>query len=396
MVNDVKPLYYGRQLIEEDDIEAVANCLRSDFLTQGPEVRRFEDALCEETGAKYAVAVANGTAALHLACLAAGVAPGDVGITSTITFVASANAVRYAGGTVRFCDVDPDTGLLSIASLEERLREVRPKVILPVDLTGAVADLPAVQALAKRSGALVIEDAAHSIGARYDVEGETFRAASCRHSDMAILSFHPVKHVTTAEGGAITTNDEALYKDLLDRRTHGITKDPKRLETNDGPWYYEQQSLGLNYRITDMQCALGVSQMRKLGRFVERRRAIAHRYDAAFASSSDVIRPLHVPAGGRSSYHLYVVRLVARPGEDLASVAARRKKLYLDLAEKKIFAQVHYIPVHTQPDFRRNGMGQEVLPGAASYYASCLSLPMFPAMTDDDVNRVVETVLRAV
>lgn len=392
MVTDNKPIYYGRQSIEDDDIEAVVSCLRSDFLTQGPAVKRFEDSLCEATGAKYAVAVANGTAALHLAALAAGVGPGDVGITSTVTFVASANCLRYAGGTARFTDVDPSTGLMSIASLEERVREVKPKVIVPVDLTGAVSDLAAVQAIAKRAGALVIEDAAHSLGATYEVEGKTFRAASCAHADMAILSFHPVKHVTTGEGGAVTTNDQGLYDELMDLRTHGITKDAKKLQKNDGPWYYEQRTLGFNYRITDMQCALGVSQMKKLARFVDRRRAIAAKYDAAFAKT-DRVRPLSIPGGVRSAYHLYVVRVASKPGEDLATIAARRKALYLSLAEKKIFCQVHYIPVHTQPDFRAHGMGQESLPGADAYYASCLSLPMFPAMTDGDVDRVVEAVL---
>lgn len=384
-----RPLPYGRQTIEQDDIDAVVRCLRSDFLTQGPEVRRFEEALCEVTGARYAVAVANGTAALHIACLAAGVGPGDSGITSSITFVASANGIRYAGGRARFCDVDPNTGLLSIASLEQRVAEEKPKVIIPVDLTGAVADLPAVRAIADRAGARVIEDAAHSLGASYEHEGKTLRAGGCAHADMAILSFHPVKHVTTGEGGAVTTNDETLYKQLLDLRTHGITKDPQRLERADGPWYYEQHALGLNYRITDMQCALGTSQLAKLERFVMRRRAIAARYDAAFAGDARVA-PLTIAPGVRSSYHLYVIRLAERPGEGLASIAERRKRLYFALAEQQIFTQVHYIPVHSQPDFLANGMGGEDLPGADAYYASCLSLPMFPAMTDADVARVVQ------
>jgi UDP-4-amino-4,6-dideoxy-N-acetyl-beta-L-altrosamine transaminase len=400
VVSDPKPLSplpYGRQSIDDDDIAAVVRVLRSDFLTQGPEVKRFEESLVQATGAKYAVAVANGTAALHLACLAAGVREGSVGITSTITFVASANAIRYAGGTARFADVDPDTGHMSTASLAQRIAEAKqagsaPKVIIPVDLTGSVADLAAVRAQASAVGAMVIEDAAHSLGGTYQVAGTKYRAASCAHADMAILSFHPVKTVTTGEGGAITTNDDALYRELCDLRTHGITKDPARLTKNDGPFYYEQHTLGFNYRITDMQCALGTSQMAKLERFVSRRQQLAALYDKAFAPLASRIMPLRVPAGGSSARHLYVIRLVAKAGESLESVAARRKALYLGLAERKIFGQVHYIPVHTQPDFRKHGMGTESLPGADAYYASCLSLPMFPAMIDDDVQRVVDAV----
>jgi UDP-4-amino-4,6-dideoxy-N-acetyl-beta-L-altrosamine transaminase len=400
MVSD-KPLHYGRQTIEEDDIEAVVRVLRSDFLTQGPEVKRFEEALCTATGARYAVAVANGTAALHLACLAAGMRAGDVGITSSITFVASANCMRYAGGATRFADVDANTGLISPESIEHRIGELaregrKPKVIVPVDLTGAVADLDAVRTSASRAGALVIEDAAHSLGASYEVEDKRFQAASCAHADMAILSFHPVKHVTTGEGGAITTNDEGIWNELCDLRTHGITKDPSKLTKNDGPWYYEQRALGFNYRITDMQCALGASQMKKLGRFIVRRREIAARYERALAPLSAKVRPLRVPSRCASAFHLYVIRMVSTAGEDLAAVAARRKALYLGLAERRIFTQVHYIPVHRQPDFVTNGMGGTELPGADAYYASCLSLPMFPAMTDDDVDRVVDAIGRLI
>jgi perosamine synthetase len=397
------PLPYGRQCIEDDDIAAVVSQLRDDWLTQGPTVKRFEDALAEATGAKYAVAVATGTAALHLACLAAGVRAGDTGITSTITFVASANAVRYCGGEPSLTDVDPETGLMTLASLDARVKELEargkpPKVILPVDLTGSVADLVGVRAIADRVGAIVIEDAAHSLGATYTHNGKAVSAASCAHTQMAILSFHPVKHITTGEGGAITTNDEGLYKELLDLRTHGITKDPARMLKNEGPWYYEQRALGFNYRITDVQCALGVSQAKKLGRFVARRRELAALYDAAFADGviRDRVRPLRVPEGVRSSYHLYVVGLVPRPGEAIESVAERRLALFQRLREESIYPQVHYIPVHRQPDFVSHGLSSGAFEGAAKYYAGCISLPMFPAMANGDVERVVQAVARGV
>jgi perosamine synthetase len=394
-------LPYGRQTIEDDDVRVVADQLRSDWLTQGPTVARFEEALAAVTGARFAVAVSSGTAALHLACLAAGVAEGDVGLTADITFVASANAIRYAQGRPTLVDVDPETGLISLPALEAAVHgQVRqgkkPKVIIPVDFAGACADLPAIRALADRTGTMVIEDAAHSLGATYRAGEGEFSAGSCRHTQMAILSFHPVKTITTGEGGAITTNDEGLYHSLLELRTHGITKDPARLTRNDGPWYYEQQHLGFNYRITDLQCALGLSQLRKLNRFLARRRALAARYDAAFASAAKLVAPLRGQPGGAHARHIYVLRLLPQAGESQASVAARRRALFLGLRERGIAPQVHYIPVHRQPDFVRNGLATGEFPGADAYYAGCLSLPLFPAMSDDDVDRVAESVLSLV
>jgi UDP-4-amino-4,6-dideoxy-N-acetyl-beta-L-altrosamine transaminase len=388
-LSPLPPLPYGRQFIDDGDVDAVVSTLRGDWLTQGPKVAEFEARLTEITGAKYAVAVANGTAALHLACLAAKVGPGTTGVTSTITFVASANCIRYAGGRPYLCDVDPETSLLSLRSLRERVETLAaagtpPKVILPVDMTGAVPDLAEVRKIADSVGALVIEDAAHSLGATYaerngSEKGE--RAASCRHAHMATLSFHPVKHITTGEGGAILTNDPALHQDLLELRTHGITRDPARMRKNDGPWYYEQRALGFNYRITDLQCALGVSQLRKLPGFLAQRRALAAMYDEALRPLEGKVRPLTVPAGCTSAYHLYVVRIAGGPDKRLAAFTALR--------EAKIFAQVHYIPVHTQPDFVDHDLGGGEFPGAEAYYAGALSLPMFPAMTKDDVLRVV-------
>lgn len=397
-MTELAPLPYGRQSIDDDDVAAVVAALKGDFLTQGAGVAKFEEALCRATNAKYAVAVSSGTAALHLAYLAAGMRPGDVGLTSDVTFVASANGMRYAGAEPVLVDVEPDTGLIALDALERRFEALgeagrRPKVITPVDLTGAVADLPSIHAFAKKSGAVVVEDAAHSLGAEYTHGGQVYRAASCVHADMACLSFHPVKHVTTAEGGAIMTSDQGLYEELLDLRTHGITKDPARLEANDGPWYYEQRILGFNYRIPDLNCALGTSQMAKLERFVARRRAIAKRYDTLFEGESARVTPLRIRDGVKSSYHLYVIRLVPRQGESLASVAERRKALYLALREVKIFTQVHYIPVHRQPDFVRAGLAGGEFPGSDTYYAGCLSIPMFPSMTDADVERVAAAVL---
>jgi UDP-4-amino-4,6-dideoxy-N-acetyl-beta-L-altrosamine transaminase len=391
----MKPLGYGRQLIDDEDVAAVSAQLRDDWLTQGPTVARFESALCEITGAKHAVAVSSGTAALHLACLAAGVGPGDVGITATNTFVASANAIRYCGGRPRMIDVDAETGIISLPALEAALADLAasgkgPRVIIPVDFSGATADLVAIERVASACGAIVIEDAAHSLGAEYRHEGRNHRAASCANTTMAILSFHPVKHLTTAEGGAVTTNDPTLYAKLLELRTHGITRDPAKLTRNDGPWYQEQQSLGFNYRLTDIQCALGLSQARKFPGFIARRREIAATYDAAFrrAPFQSRVAPLRVPEGVSSAYHLYVVRLLARYGESRDALATRRKEAYMQLRERGIFPQVHYVPVHMHPDYKPFVEGQQ-FPGADAYYASCLSLPMYPALTDADVERVL-------
>jgi perosamine synthetase len=376
-------LPYGRQCLEEDDCQAVLRVLSGDWLTQGPTVDAFEEALAESCGVRHAVAVSSGTAALHLACLAAGVGPGDFGITSPITFVASANCVAYCGGIPGFADIDPRTACLDPAALDEACSRRKPKVIIPVDFAGQPADLPAIQAVARRHGAVVIEDAAHALGASYLHDGRWFKAGSCTHSDLAILSFHPVKHITTGEGGAVLTNSPELCAKLQRLRTHGVTRDASLLTRNDGPWYYEQHDLGYNYRITDIQCALGLSQLRKLGRFVERRRALVGRYVEALADLSDDLTLLLEEPGKRSSYHLLVARIEGG--------AARRRRVFDSLAARNIRCQVHYIPVHLQPWYQNHlGTREGDFPWAEAFYAGCLTLPLFPAMADRDVDRVAD------
>jgi UDP-4-amino-4,6-dideoxy-N-acetyl-beta-L-altrosamine transaminase len=379
-------LPYGRQCVEEDDREAVLRVLGGDWLTQGPMVVAFEEALAESCGVRHAVAVSSGTAALHLACLAAGIGPGDVGVTSPITFVATANCVAYCGGIPGFADIDPRTACMDPSALEEVCARRQPKVIVPVDFAGQPADLPAIQAVARRHGAVVIEDAAHALGASYEADGRWYRAGSCAHADMAILSFHPVKHITTGEGGAVLTNSPELYAMLQRLRTHGVTRDTALLTRNDGPWYYEQHELGYHYRITDIQCALGRSQLRKLGRFVERRRALVERYRAALADLGDDLTLLLEGPGKRSSYHLLVAQVRGGAG---------RRRLFEALAARDIRCQVHYIPVHLQPWYREHlGTREGDFPRAEAYYSGCLSLPLFPAMADTDVDRVADA-LRA-
>jgi dTDP-4-amino-4,6-dideoxygalactose transaminase len=362
-------------------------------------IERFERALGEATGANYAVAVTNGTAALHLAVLAAGFQSGDHGLTSAITFAATANSIAFAGGHVHFSDVNPETALVDLQLLGNQLKALvsagtPPKVILPVDMGGQCADLPTIRRLADSCGARVIEDAAHSLGAAYEENGKRYQAGSCVHSDMAILSFHPVKHITTGEGGAVLTNDQKLADRLRKLRNHGIHKDPLCFERPDeGPWYYEQDQLGFNYRLTDIQCAMGLSQLNKLDRFLDRRREIAATYDQVFSKSplSEFLRPLEQVPDRLHAYHLYVVRLVRRPGEDLARIAQRRKELYLFLRNRGIFTQVHYIPVNWHPYYQRfHGTSLEDCLGANTYYASCLSLPIYPLMGDGEIERVVE------
>lgn len=374
---------YGRQDITPADIAAVTEVLQHDFLTQGPRIAQFEEQFAAYVGSKYAIAVANGTAALHLCALALDVQPGDRAITSPITFAASANCISYCGGRVHFSDIDPETFLLDLDKVR-RLLELHPqghfKGIIPVDFAGYPVDLAAVRALADEHGLWMIEDSCHAPGAYRKRGSEVhFRAGDGQYADLAIFSFHPVKHIACGEGGMITTNDPALYEKLTILRTHGITKNPDLLAENHGGWYYDMVDLGYNYRLTDMQCALGMSQLRRQTEYMARRQAIAQRYDAAFAGTSVKIPPR--AADIYHAFHLYVVRV------------ADRKGLYDHLRAQGIFAQVHYIPAHRLKFYRDQGWKTGDLPEAERYYAHCLSLPMFPALTDAEQAFVIEQVL---
>ncbi|MGN6285688.1 MAG: UDP-4-amino-4,6-dideoxy-N-acetyl-beta-L-altrosamine transaminase [Afipia sp.] len=385
-------LGYGRQSIDESDIEAVVEVLRGDFLTQGPAVERFESALVDYTGAAYAVAVSSGTAALHIACLAAEVGGGDIGVTSAITFAASANCIRYSGGEVGFIDIDPATLGMSVRGLESTLAETpQTKVVIPVHM-GGLAD--SASNLRKAAGErIVIEDAAHSFGGQYEC-GK--RVGSCAYSDMTILSFHPVKAITTAEGGAVLTNDPELARRLRLYRSHGIHRDAARFVNSDAmeegsakPWYYEQSALGFNFRLTDIQAALGISQLAKLDRFISRRREIAKRYDEAFSRVPGIRLPQSAAEQrARSGLHLYIALF------DLKALKVTRAMVMNRLKDMGVGSQVHYIPVYRQPYYAtRYATDRSRYPEAERYYDECLSLPLHPGLRDEDVEYVARSVM---
>ena len=387
-------LPYGRHLIEEDDVAAVAAVLRGDALTGGPAVAAFEAALREATGAAHAVVCGTGTQALHLAMLAAGIGPGDRVICPAVTFLATANGARYAGAEVVFADVDADTGLITAATAEAAAaRAGGPvKAVLPVDFAGQFGDLPELGALARRRGWAVIEDACHAVGGRYDLgDGVVGAVGDCRWADAAVFSFHPVKTVAMGEGGAITTNDAALAARMASLRNHGIVRtadgftETEQAFASDGsahPWYYEMQELGFNYRACDLQCALGVSQLAKLDRFTARRRRLVGLYDAQLAALAPRVRPLGRMPGVSAAWHLYAVLI------DFEAVGLSRDTVMNRLRARGIGSQVHYIPVPWQPYYRRR-QPVPALPGAERYYARTLSLPLYPGMADADVGRVV-------
>ncbi len=373
---------YSRQNISEADIQAVIEVLRSDWITQGPWVRRFEEKLAQACGARFAVAVSSGTAALHLACLAAGLGPGDRVAVPTLTFVASANCALYCGARPVLVDIEEKRLLLggeALRSLPNKEQDL--KAVIPVHFAGLPCDLETIQQWASQAGAVVIEDACHALGARWrDRSGVWHRVGDCSHSEMACFSFHPVKHITTGEGGAVLTNRPELDEKLRLLRTHGIAKGAELQARGGGDWFYEVQRLGFNYRITDLQCALGYSQLDRLDDGVVRRRAIAAYYRQSL-QELEGIRTQEEPEGFESSYHLFVIQV------------PRRKEFFRRLREQGLGVQVHYIPIHLHPLYQeRFGYRPGDFPVAESYYEGAISLPLFPAMTDDEVVTVVKLV----
>ena len=388
MRTDKASISYGHQWIDEADIEAVTEVLKSEFLTTGPVADEFEKDLCALTGAKHAIVCSSGTMALHLACLALNTGEGSLGITSPITFLASANCVEFCGGRVDFADIDPHTLCLSPEALKDYCENTAvPDLVVPVDFAGVPADLPAIWALAGKYGFKVIEDAAHSIGTTYSHHGMTYHCGGCAHSDLAIFSFHPVKTITTGEGGAVLTNDDQLAERIRRMRSHGVMRNSNLLGRNDGPWYYEMAELSFNCRITDFQCALGKSQLKRLPAFKRRRNEIVDRYNAAFQDCPAVTIP-KVPDGASICYHLYILQVKA--GKEA------RDSVFKALAEKRIYCQIHYIPIYWQPYYgKKYGYPIGKCPESEKYYARCLSLPLYPALTDDDVDFVITTTLKA-
>lgn len=374
----MKQIPYATQWIEEDDILAVSDALRSSNLTQGPLVEEFESSIAHYCGAKYAVAVSSGTAALHIACLAAGVSVGDEVVTSANTFAASANCVLYCGGRPVFADIEQATALIDPVDIRKKITD-KTKVIIPVHFAGQPADMEEISKIAKENNLKIIEDAAHAIGAKYRLKNseDWIKVGSCFHSDMTILSFHAVKQLTTGEGGMVLTNNHDLYEKLVFFRSHGITRSIKYMKEAEGPWYYEMHELGYNYRLTDMQSALGTSQLKKLNTYIARRKEIAKMYDDAFSeiASIDFIKEKE---GFDSSRHLYVI------------LAENRKNIFNWLiAETDMRVNVHYIPVYFHPYYRRLGYERGLCPLAEDYYSRAISIPMFPKLANDEVEYVI-------
>ena len=380
---------YGRQDINDDDIQAVVDVLRSDYLTQGPAVPAFEKSVADYCGVNYAVAVNSATSALHIACLALGVGKGDIVWTSPITFVASANCALYCGADVDFVDIDSETYNMSVECLSEKLKQAEklgnlPKVVIPVHLCGQSCDMERIYALSLKYGFRIIEDASHAIGGKY--QGRSI--GGCEFSDITVFSFHPVKIITTGEGGMATTNDELLVKKMRLLRSHGITREPFEMQhESEGPWYYEQVDLGFNYRMTDLQAALGLSQMQRLDEFVKQRQYIAKRYD-------DLLRDLPVLLPSQlehsySAFHLYVIRLNTK------EIFKTHKDVFEKLRQLGIGVNLHYMPVYRQPYYHKLGFNREYCEEADSYYADAISLPIYPALSELKQAQVVKAIKKA-
>ena len=364
---------YGKQTIEQDDIQAVVDVLKSDFLTTGPKIAEFEQIVADYVGAKYAVAISNGTSALHAACFAAGIGPGDEVITTPLTFAASANCVLYCGGTPVFADVDPKTYNIDPEDIRRKITD-RTKAIIAVHLAGQPCDMDAIHSIAREHGLIVIEDGAHALGSVY--KGKKVGSMS----DMTTFSFHPVKPITTGEGGMIVTDNEEFYKKMVLFRSHGITRDDSMMTRNDGPWFYQQFDLGYNYRITDIQCALGCSQMKKLDRFLARRKEIVARYNEAFADCDNIITPYQL-SDTESGWHLYIVQVKK----------CDRRQVFENMREKGIGVNVHYIPVYMHPYYQEHGYENVHCANAEEIYSHIISLPLYPGLTSEQQDYVIDT-----
>lgn len=379
----MKPISYGKQFISDEDINAVVEVLRSDFLTQGPKVAEFEKEFAKYVDAKYAIAVSNGTTALHLCALALNIQPGDKVITTPLTFVASANCIRYCGGVVDFVDIDPETYLLDLDKLEQKLASSPVgtyKGIIPVDFAGYPTNVEKLREIANKYGLWIIQDSCHSSGGYFtDSKGIQQKCGNGVYADLQVFSFHPVKHIATGEGGMITTNNKELYDKICLLRTHGITKAPELLIENHGGWYYEMQELGYNYRLSDIQAALGTSQLARASNGLAKRREIAQMYYDEFKNIPQIKGQSGVIEG--HAYHLYVI------------LGENRKGLYDHLHANNIYAQIHYAPIHLMPYYRKFGWENGDLPNVEKYYSQCISLPMYPTLTEDEQQFVIDTII---
>lgn len=380
----MKKFSYGKQSIDYKDFIEVLKVLGTNFLTQGPKVNEFEKVLCDYTGAKYAVAVANGTAALHLAMLALNLKEGDEVITSPNTFLASANCIRYVSANVKFADIDPITANIDIDELEKQIT-AKTKGIIPVHFAGQSCDMKKIYEIAQKNNLFIVEDAAHAIGSDY----KDTKVGSCKYSDMTIFSFHPVKTITTGEGGAITTNNKSLYEKLISLRTHGMTKNPELLIKNDGPWYYEMHNLGYNYRLTDIQAALGLSQLKKLNKFKSKRRQLVFEYKKLL-KNDERFSFLEEKGYSNACFHLFPILL------NFDNIKMNKLEVFKALQKQGLNLQVHYIPVHTQPYYKRLGYNEGDYPNAERYYEQTISLPLYYGLSKNDVKEIVNRIKKTI